>query len=193
MSYVILNGMYKDDSFIPRINQMVSEEFQRNNYVGDTVILHDEEIKPCLGCFKCWVQTPGICIIDDYGREVAKKMIQSDVLVYITPINYGGYSAELKKALDRSIGLLSPFFRVHEKEIHHETRYDKYPDLVVIGTLEKSNTEQEEIFTALVKRNVLNLFSEKYSYQVIYKDDDDDAIITKKIESSLAIVGEGNE
>lgn len=192
MNYVILNGMYEDDSFIPRVNQMVSEEFQRNKYTGDTVILHDKEIKPCLGCFKCWVQTPGICIIDDYGREVVKRMIQSDVLVYITPINYGGYSAELKKALDRSIGLLSPFFRIYKNEIHHETRYDKYPNLIVIGTLEKPNTEQEEIFTTLVKRNVLNLFSEKYSSQVIYKDDDD-ATITKKIERSLATVGEGNE
>ena len=190
MSYVILNGMYENDSFIPRVNQMVSEEFQRNNYKGDSVILHDKDIKPCLGCFKCWVQTPGICIIDDYGREVAKKMIQSDILVYITPINYGGYSAELKKALDRSISLISPFFRVHEKEIHHETRYDKYPSLVVIGTLDKPNAEQEEIFTAIVKRNVLNFFSPKYSSQVIYKDDDD-ATITKKIEDSIAIVGDG--
>jgi multimeric flavodoxin WrbA len=192
MSYVILNGMYKDDSFIPRINQMVSDEFQRNNYVGDTVILHDEEIKPCLGCFKCWVQTPGICIIDDYGREVAKKMIQSDVLVYITPINYGGYSAELKKAIDRSLGLISPFFRVYENEIHHEMRYDEYPNLVVIGTLDKPNSDQEEIFTELVQRNVLNLFCPKYSSQVIYTDDDE-ATIKKKLKNSLMEVGEENE
>lgn len=192
MSYVILNGMYKDDSFIPRINQMVSDEFQRKNYVGDTVILHDEEIKPCLGCFKCWVQTPGICIIDDYGREVAKKMIQSDILVYLTPITYGGYSAELKKAIDRSLGLISPFFRVYENEIHHEMRYDEYPNLVVIGTLDKPNSDQEEIFTELVKRNVLNLFCPKYSSQVIYTDDDE-ATIKKKLKNSLMEVGEENE
>ena len=189
MSYVILNGMYKDDPFIPEINKTIIDELQKNNFAGESIVLHEQDIKPCLGCFKCWVQTPGICIIDDYGREVAKKMIQSDFLVYITPINYGGYSAELKKALDRSIGLLSPFFRVHEKEIHHETRYDKYPNLVVIGTLEKPNAEQEEIFTTIVKRNVLNLFSPKYSSQVIYKNDDDDTI-TKKIKDSLAIVGD---
>ncbi|MHA1814880.1 MAG: flavodoxin family protein [Candidatus Heimdallarchaeaceae archaeon] len=188
MSFVILNGMYKDDSFIPRINQMVSDEFQRNNYVGDSVILHDEEIKPCLGCFKCWVQTPGICIIDDYGREVAKKMIQSDVLVYITPITYGGYSAELKKAVDRSLGLIAPFFRVHENEIHHEMRYDKYPNLLVIGTLDKPSPDQEEIFTTLVKRNVLNLFCPKYTSKIIYTDDDE-ATIKKKIEESIGEVG----
>ena len=188
MSYVILNGMYKEDVFIPEVNQIVSEKFQQMDYKGDTLILHDKEIKPCLCCFKCWVQTPGICIIDDYGREVAKKMIQSDILVYLTPITYGGYSAELKKAVDRSLGLISPFFRVYENEIHHEMRYDKYPHLVVIGTLDKPNTEQEEIFATLVKRNVLNLFCEKYSTLVIYRGDDEDAI-KMKIKSGLAEIG----
>ena len=188
MSYVILNGMSSDDDFIPKVNQMISEEFQQKEFSGDSIILHDKEIKPCLGCFKCWVQTPGICIIDDYGRETAKKMIQSNILVYLTPITYGAYSAELKKAVDRSLGLISPFFRVHENEIHHEMRYDKYPNLVVIGILDKSNPDQEEIFTALVRRTVINLFCPKYSPQVIYADDDD-STIKQKIEECLGEVG----
>lgn len=188
MSYVILNGMSPEDDFIQKVSLFISDEFQRTDYDGKTIILHDKEIKPCLGCFKCWVQTPGICIIDDYGRETAKKMIQSDILVYLTPITYGGYSAELKKAVDRSLGLISPFFRVHENEIHHEMRYDKYPNLLVIGTLDKPNPDQEEIFTTLVKRNVLNLFCPKYTSKIIYTDDDE-ATIKKKIEESIGEVG----
>ena len=188
MSFVLLNGMYKEDSFIPKIETMISEMFTKRNIVGETIKLQEKDIKPCLGCFKCWVQTPGICVIDDYGRETAKKMIQSDILVYLTPITYGGYSAELKKAVDRSLSLISPFFRIHENEIHHEMRYDKYPNLIVIGTLDKPNPDQEEIFTALVKRNVLNLFCPKYSSKVIYKDDDE-VTIKKKIEESLGEVG----
>ena len=189
MSYLILNGMYEDDSFIPEINSIISEEFEKQNFTGEILTLHKEDIKPCLGCFKCWIQTPGICIIDDYGREVARKMIQTDNIIYITPITFGGYSPELKKAIDRSIGLLSPFFRVYKDEIHHETRYDKYPNLIVIGTLEETNTEQEEIFRKLVKRNVLNNYAPKYSSTIIYHFDDEQAI-KKKIENGLSIIGD---
>jgi len=34
MSYLILNGMYKDDSFIPKVEKIVSEEFQKRNIEG---------------------------------------------------------------------------------------------------------------------------------------------------------------
>ncbi len=183
--------MHKDDNLIQELEKIVSEEFQIQNIKGESIVLHKQDIKPCLGCFKCWVQTPGVCIIDDYAREVAKKMIQADNLVYITPINYGGYSSELKKALDRSICLIMPFFRIYENEIHHETRYDSYPNLIVIGTLEESDPVQEEIFTSLVKRNVLNLFNPKHNSQVIYHSDEE-STIKKKVENALSIVGDNN-
>ena len=191
MSYLILDGMYRDDSFIPKIEKIVSEEFQKRKINGETIILHEQEIKPCLGCFKCWAQTPGICIIDDYGREVAKKSIHSDNLIYITPVTFGGYSAELKKALDRAICLISPFFRVYKDEIHHETRYDKYPNLFVLGILENPNHEQEEIFNTLVKRNVLNNFAPKHTSQIIYFSDDEHEI-KKKVTNVLSILGDNN-
>ncbi|MCE7743302.1 MAG: flavodoxin family protein [Candidatus Heimdallarchaeota archaeon] len=191
MQYLILNGMKYGDSLIPKITNSLSEKLQNKNLQGEILNLHSKDIKPCLGCFKCWVETPGICIIDDYGREVAKKTIQSDYLIYITPVNYGGYSAELKKAVDRSLPLLSPFFRVYHEEIHHEMRYDKYPDFIVIGTLEEPNEEQEEIFKKLVQRNSLNNFAEQSSSQIIYSSDAEETIETK-IEESLSIIG-GND
>ncbi|MHA1953539.1 MAG: flavodoxin family protein [Candidatus Heimdallarchaeaceae archaeon] len=191
MSYLVLNGMYKDDSLIPKIEKLIFEEFHKRESKGETIVLHEKDIKPCLGCFKCWIQTPGICIIDDYGRETAKKMIQADYLIYLTPVHFGGYSSELKKALDRSICLISPFFRVYKDEIHHETRYDKYPNLLVIGVSEKPNPEQEEIFTALVERNVLNNFAPKHSAQIIYSSDEESTIL-EKIEAGLNSVGDIN-
>ena len=96
-----------------------------------------------------------------------------------------------KKALDRSICLISPFFRVYKDEIHHETRYDKYPNLLVIGTLEKPDPEHEEIFTTLVERNVLNNFAPKHSAQIIYYSDEE-STIKEKVEAGLNIVGDIN-
>lgn len=189
MSYLILNGMQKDDAFIPKIEKLISKEFENRNIAGETIQLHEKDIKACLGCFKCWIQTPGECIIKDYARDVAQKNIQSDFLVYLSPIVYGGYSAELKKAMDRSISLISPFFRVYHNEIHHETRYEKYPKLLVIGILPEADSEQEEIFTELVERNVLNNFAPEHISKVIYQSDEEN-IIKGKIEDCFVIVGD---
>ncbi len=189
MQFLILNGMKKDDKIIPKINDILSNKLQDKGLEGEILNLHEKEIKPCLGCFKCWMETPGICIINDYGREVAKKIIQSDYLIYVTPVTYGAYSADLKKAVDRSLPLLSAFFRIYYNEIHHEMRYDKYPDFIVIGTLEEPDKEQESIFKSLVYRNQLNNFAEKYSSQIIYTSDDD-KIIETKLDESLSIVEE---
>jgi multimeric flavodoxin WrbA len=110
-------------------------------------------------------------------------------MIYLSPVVYGGYSAELKKALDRSICLISPFFRVYHNEIHHEIRYENYPKLIVVGTLPNPDSEQEEIFTELVERNVLNNFAPKHVSKVIYLSDED-KIIKNKIEECFAIVGD---
>ncbi len=192
MNYLILNGMNAEDTFIAKINEFLKKKFTDKDIEGEILNLYEFDIKPCLGCFKCWIETPGKCVIDDYGRTVAKKMIQSDYLLYVTPITYGGYSAELKKAIDRSISLLSPFFRIYHNEIHHEKRYDKYPDFIVIGTLSEQDENQEEIFAELVHRNSLNNFAEQVSSQIIYESDDD-RIVQNKLEECLNIVGEKNE
>jgi len=191
MDFVILNGMNENDSFLQEINSSIENELLKQGFQGKSISLHEKDIKPCLGCFKCWVETPGICVIDDYGRETARKMIQTDNMIYLSTIRFGGYSAELKKALDRALPLLSPFFRVFHEEIHHEQRYDKYPNMIVYGIIDEPNNEQEAIFTELAKRNSLNNFAPKHASQIIYKSDEQ-KVIKEKILEGLSILGDEN-
>ncbi len=85
-------------------------ELRSLRWEAENLILRDIDIAPCVGCFGCWLQTPGISLIDDAAREVTRKIMGSDLVAYVTPITFGGYLSDLKKALDRSIGLISPFF-----------------------------------------------------------------------------------
>ncbi len=114
-----------------------------------------------MGCFVCWVKTPGICVKNDIARDIARDIVQSDVLIYLTPIVFGGYSSELKKAVDRSIPTILPFFKNIEGEIHHKARYKHYPNLLVLGFLNYSNPEYEKTFRYLVKRNAINMHNDK--------------------------------
>ena len=121
------------------------------------------------GLLRVLDQDPGLCRIDDAGREVVESIIGGDLAIYLTPITFGGYSSELKKAIDRSIGLISPFFTRIDGEVHHHARYDRYPSLFGVGVLPAPHPAQEQIFDTLVGRNAINMHVPRHSSVVLYR------------------------
>ncbi len=114
-------------------------------------------IAPCAGCFGCWTRTPGECVIKDDARDVVGSYVGSDLVVYVTPVTFGGYSSELKKLLDRIIlSVLDPRFTVVGGEVHHRLRYRRFPKTVGFGTLPSPDPEAERLFAGLVARNGIN-------------------------------------
>jgi hypothetical protein len=62
----------------------------------------------------------------------------------------------LKKALDRIICIVSPFFIKINEETHHKPRYAKYPKIMGIGVLPEQDEESGHIFSELIHRNAIN-------------------------------------
>lgn len=122
-----------------------------------------DNIHPCLGCFKCWLKTPGKCIINDSYTEMPKYIKQADKMLFITEVRYGSYSPYIKRVIERSIGFLLPFFRLVNGEIHHSIRYDKVLELIFIGYSPSITSEEEKTFIDLVKANAVNFGVEKYN------------------------------
>jgi len=167
---LVLNGIGNRAQRLDRFAETVVRELRSLRLEAENFILRDIEIAPCLGCFGCWVQTPGVCLIDDAAREVTRKMIGSDLVVYITPITFGGYSSELKKSLDRSIGLISPFFTRISGEVHHRKRYAQAPKLLGIGIVHEPDEESERIFKTLISRNAINMHNPVHVACVVNDD-----------------------
>ena len=167
MKATILNGSVKDDKVLADIHSIIVDELSSNGWEVESFVLHEMKIAYCLGCFECWVKTPGECRYKDDGREIARQLIQNDLAVFLTPVTFGGYSGELKKALDRIICLISPFFLKINGETHHRKRYDKYPRLLGLCVMPQEDKQSEEIFTTLVKRNSINLHSPAHKGLVI--------------------------
>jgi multimeric flavodoxin WrbA len=115
------------------------------------------DIKPCRGCFACWTKTPGLCFQKDAMAEILLHLALADIVVWVTPIAYGGYGFHLKKALDRSIPVLLPFFVSLGDEVHHPMRYGTEARLAAIGVLPSADAESERIFDSLVRRNAINM------------------------------------
>ncbi len=155
---VVLNGALPGDGTLAPISRELIELLRETGADVRDFQLRDIPLAHCQGCFECWFKTPGLCKTDgDAGREITGAMIGSDLMVLLTPVTFGGYSSEIKKAMDRSICLVSPFFRRVDEEVHHKLRYRRYPALAAVGVLHEPDEEQERIFRTLVERNALNM------------------------------------
>ena len=126
-----------------------------------------DNIKGCLGCFNCWVKTPGRCIIEDSYTEMPKYILEGGTFVIITEIKYGCYTYFVKNVMDRSIGILLPFFQTVNGELHHTPRYSKSPKLVVIGYGDDITYDEEQTLKELVKGNAINLGCKDYKTYII--------------------------
>jgi len=175
MKALILNGMLEHHEHVLQIQKILEEELTNIGWVFESVVLHKTAIGTCIGCFKCWDTTPGICFQDDQGGEVAKKAIKSDLLIFLTPITWGGYSSELKKAIERMLGLLHPSFIKIMGSCRHKKRYDTYPSVLGIAiTAGEGDEEGEQIFESLIERHSMNWHTPKQRATVWVVNDDID-------------------
>lgn len=184
---LILNGSDENDEFMDTLHRMVSEELGKMDWEVTSFVLRQLEIGDCMGCFACWVQNPGRCLYEDDSQMVLQKYINSDVVIYLTPVVFGGYSYHLKRLVDRSIGIVSPFFTRIDGEVHHKLRYDSYPDIIGMGVLPREDEESEEIFETLIYRNSINYYSPDTGSFIIVRDWGEEEI-EKKIGEVLGVL-----
>ena len=191
MRAVILNGARKDENALDSIHDIIVDELTSIGWEVTSYTLRDHTLGHCMGCFGCWIKTPGICRFNDDAREIARQFMQSDLSVLFTPVTFGGYSAELKKALDRALlCLVAPFFMKINGEVHHKPRYVRYPRLMGVGVMPHADKESEKIFKTLVKRNALNLHVPAHIAGVILSDQGEGKS-RKHIKSLLTAIGVG--
>ncbi len=119
-------------------------------------------VKHCVGCFGCWVKTPGKCVIADRCSETPAMLAASKELILVTRNVYGGYSPEVKAVLDRSIGYMMPYFRLVEDEMHHTMRYDNLFTLTAHFYGCPLSEEAQSIAQQLVKANQVNLGAQRH-------------------------------
>lgn len=140
-----------------QIRKTVQDILEQEGHHVRTVLLNSKELKPCRACFGCWLKTPGQCLISDDGaNNIAFQQMNADAVMFISKITYGGFSADIKVYLERSIQNIMPFFVNYQGELHHPMRYKRFPIWIVIGYGHVSDGEKST-FTRLADRNALNM------------------------------------
>jgi len=155
MNVLVLDGSHAGDPVAPRVVHALRSHCPD----VEVITLRQQNIGNCAGDFFCWVRSPGMCNVDDDNRVIASKVARSDLLVYLTPVTFGGYSSALKRMVDHLIQNISPFFTTIHGEVHHQRRYPTSPNLLVVGWLPEPDPRAEAVFRHLVARNALNLYA----------------------------------
>ncbi len=133
---------------------------ERVGYGVTAFTLNREQIAPCTGCFNCWLKTPGECAVKSDGiNDIARLAMRAHAVVLLTEITFGGFSADIKAFLDRSVQNILPFMEVYEGEVHHPMRYERFPIWAAVGY--GGDSAQRETFKRLAYRNALNMRPER--------------------------------
>lgn len=116
-----------EDSSVPKILEAIQTKYQNDSI--EIIDMSGLEVKSCIGCFNCWVKTPGVCVHKDDMSLNYTKIIHSDRLILLMPIRQVFLDHHVKAFIDRLIPLYHPYIGIYHGELMHEYRYEKYPDI----------------------------------------------------------------
>jgi len=175
MKILILDGVKKENSFFKNTVSRLKNFLDKKGFNVSALELPNLYLKPCKGCFDCWLKTPGLCSIkNDIAHSMLKKIIESDIIVFLTTIKFGSFSLYLKKAIDRFVPLANPYFRKINDITQHIPRYKKEFKIIALGIQENVDSESEQIFRRLIARNAVNFFNSIYSANVLNASNKED-------------------
>ena len=160
MRITILNGEPDSTSAFQEYLSEVARRLTASGHAVNPLDLRDLDLKGCSGCFGCWVKTPGECVKRDDSALVCRAAIAADLLILASPLILGFTSALLKRAADQMVPLIHPYVLIEGEEMHHRSRYAKYPLFgLLLGVGIDSDAEDYEITTAMWSRTARNLKS----------------------------------
>ena len=146
MKLSLINGSLKEghDNFDNQLEQLKSNLSQSTEITNlDYYNLKQMDIKQCVGCFNCWTKTPGKCVIKDDAEDILISVINSDLVIFASPLVMGMTTGLMKRLNDRLIPLIHPYFSIVKGEIHHRKRYDHYPKIAVIYEKTPEDTQED--------------------------------------------------
>lgn len=129
------------------------------------VDLSQAKVVNCVGCFGCWTKTPGRCVIRDEATKIYPLIAESDRVIYVSRLAYGGYDLPMKKMLERAISIQQAFIRLVDGETHHVQRAVAPKEALIVAYGEYPE-EERQLFLELVARNAKNMNFK--SYRVLF-------------------------
>ena len=112
----------------------------------EVVQLRKKTVKNCIGCYTCWTKTPGVCVHnDDMSKELFPRWLESDLVIYATPLYNYTVNATMKAFMERLLPFLEPFIEEKGGRATHPLRHQP-PQAVFLSV---AGFPEEEVFNLL--------------------------------------------
>ncbi|HBC95102.1 MAG TPA: NAD(P)H dehydrogenase [Pelotomaculum sp.] len=97
------NTILLSNSFLEGFHQVHSDAHI------ETILLKKCHIQPCRGCFSCWKNEPGKCVLEDDMSILLEKYLAADLVVWSFPLYHFGMPSMVKAFHERTLPLNLPF------------------------------------------------------------------------------------
>ncbi len=134
--------------------------------------LYDEEprykalgsaaIKACIGCWSCWLKTPGKCVHKDAMAESCSDYVNSDKVILLMDTAQGFINHCAKAFIDRTIPHYHPYIEIVDGECHHKARYERYPELHFYYDDQDLNQAEAQVIEDYLYRTAYHFKSKAY-------------------------------
>ena len=98
-------------------SNVLAENFKKgaesSGNIVEIISLKSNRVAPCMGCNYC--QVHGECVMKDKLNSILEKLIDSDVLVFASPVYYYSISGTLKNFIDRTY---AKFTKIKNKDFY---------------------------------------------------------------------------
>jgi multimeric flavodoxin WrbA len=156
MKITILNGNPQSSSFDTYLFNL-KLALEASGSQVNLLILRDLALRYCVGCWGCWVKTPGQCANNDASLEMDRAVINADFVLWASPLKMGFPSELLKRANDKHLPLIHPYMEIDHSEGHHLRRYPRSPRIGLLLEKESGTDERDlQIVSDIYCRTALN-------------------------------------
>ena len=125
-------------------------------------VLDASMIKACIGCWTCWLKTPGKCVYEDAMTQIYADYVNSDKVIMLMDTTQGFINHSAKAFIDRTIPHYHPYIKIVDGECHHKTRYDRYPELHFYYDDQDLNQEEVQVIEDYLYRTAYHFESKAY-------------------------------
>jgi multimeric flavodoxin WrbA len=108
MKVLLLRGNPRKTGYTRRLTDLFLQGLRETHARVTDVDVTALNLLPCLGCYDCWLVTPGQCVHGDAMSGQLELILAADVIVCVTPLYYYAMSSYLKVYFERTFPLAMP-------------------------------------------------------------------------------------
>lgn len=112
MKITILQGSARKKGNTAKLVGLVEDELVSLGHEVETIYLNSKNLKGCLGCAKCKESPDSIgCVQNDDVPEILGKMVNSQLVIFASPLYFWGFTAQIKTVIDRTYSLYTNYHK----------------------------------------------------------------------------------